>query len=107
LNPSLARKPIAPSVTMSGNSLDAPALTFKTDTSTELSAAALESIAEIADEMLARSDLYLRIQGYGTDAVASSRALLIKQRLVDAGVPESHLEAVGGGTRRVKLTFHQ
>jgi OmpA-OmpF porin, OOP family len=107
LSPSLTRKPITPSVTISGHTMDAPALTFKTDTSTELNSAALESIAEIADYMLTRTDLYLQVQGYGTDAVASARALLIKQRLVEAGVAESHIEAVGGGKNRVRLTLHE
>jgi hypothetical protein len=107
LTPSLTRKPITPSVVMTGHSLDAPALAFKTDTSTELGSAALESIAEIAELMLTRPDLYLQVQGYGPDAVASSRALLIKQRLVDAGVAESHIEAVGGGKTRVRLTLRE
>jgi OmpA-OmpF porin, OOP family len=107
LSPNLARKPIAPTVLLHGDKLDAPNIVFKTDTSTDLSAAALESIAEIAEMMLVRPDLHLQVQGYGTDAVASARALLIKQRLVDAGIAEDHIEAVGGGKRSVRLTMHQ
>ena len=107
VNPGLTRRPIVPGIVIRPDGIDAPGLTFLSETSTELSASALAVIAEIADLLLTRSDLYLQVQGYGADVVSTTRALLIKQRLVDAGVPETHVEAVGGGRTKVRLVLHQ
>jgi hypothetical protein len=106
INLSLTRKPITPSIMLRGDGVEAPTLQFKGD-STELNGAGVQAIAELADFMLTRTDLYLQVQGYGPDAVAMARALLIKERLVEAGVPELHIEAVGGGTRKIRLTLHR
>ena len=103
LDITLMQKPLKPSVTVRGQTVVAPGLVFL-GTSTDLDVSASQSIAELGDLLLTRSDLNIRVQGYGDDAVALSRALLIKQRLIDAGVPDSRVEAVGGGKSRVVIT---
>ncbi len=106
LDLTLIQKPIEPRISVTGQTIVAKNLKFVGAT-TELDDAGAESVAEIADLMLTRTDMSIRIQGYGDDAVALSRALLIKQRLVDAGVPESRLEAIGGGRSRVAITINR
>lgn len=104
----LTRKPIAPTIVFAGDSIEAPALSYATETSTQLTAAGIAAIAEIADVMLMRPELYIQVQGFGIDpAIAMSRALSVKQRLVEAGVPESHIEAVGGGTKKFRFLIHR
>jgi outer membrane protein OmpA-like peptidoglycan-associated protein len=39
--------------------------------------------------------------------VALARAVAIKQKLVDAGVPESHIEAVAGTKNRIRFILHR
>jgi outer membrane protein OmpA-like peptidoglycan-associated protein len=97
LEVTLVQKPSTPGVVQKGQTLVAKGITFQGE-STDVDATAAQSIAELADLLLTRTDLNIRIQGYGSDAVALSRALLIKQRLVDGGVPDSRIEAAGGGT---------
>jgi hypothetical protein len=107
-NVSLTRKPVGPSVIFSGDTIETPALGYASETTSEPSAASEESIAEIADLLLMRTDLYLQVQGFANDdAVSMARALAIKRRLVDAGVPESHIEAVGGGKKRTRFLVHR
>lgn len=104
----LTRKPIAPTIVFSGDTIEAPALTYATETSTQLTAAGSAAIAEIADVLLSRPELYIQIQGFGVDpSIAMARAMSIKQRLVEAGVPESHIEAVGGGTKKFRFLLHR
>jgi outer membrane protein OmpA-like peptidoglycan-associated protein len=106
LDVTLMQKPATASVALRGNSIVAKSIKF-VGNSTDLDPAAAEAVAELADLLLTRTDLQVRIQGYGDDAVALSRALLIKQRLVDAGVPDTRLEAVGGGVGKVNITVVQ
>ena len=107
VNATLLRKPITPTIQVKADAIVAPGIKYSGE-STELDAAGLAVVAEIADLLLSRSDLYLQIQGYGaTDAVAMTRAYTIKQRLVEAGVPEIRIEAVGGaGRTSLKLVLH-
>jgi len=103
----VTRKPIAPSIRFVGDSIEAPAIVYATETSLQLAPAAQGSLAEIADLLLSRPDLYLQLQGFGpTDDIAKARAIAVKQILVDAGVPETHIEAVGGGTRAFRFLLH-
>jgi OmpA-OmpF porin, OOP family len=107
-NPVLSRKPIGPTIVFSGDTVDTPTLSFLSETSSELNAAGVEAVLELADLLLVRGDLYLQVQGFGaTDSVASARAEAIKQRLVDAGVPVSHVEATGGGKKKLRLLLHR
>jgi hypothetical protein len=101
-NASLLRRPIAPSIQLRGESIDAPSLHFIGE-SNELDASSAGAVAEIADLLLVRTDLYLQIVGFGASPM--SRSLALKQRLLEAGVPESHVEAVGGGTKATKLVL--
>jgi hypothetical protein len=106
VNPTLARRPITPVISVRADAVVAPTLRFQGE-STELDGSSLAAVAELADLLLTRTDLYLQIQGYGVDAVAMARALVIKQRLVEAGVPEIRIEAVGGGQRSMRFVLHR
>jgi hypothetical protein len=105
-SPTLTRKPITPAIQVRDDAVVAPTLRFQGE-STELDASSLSAVAELADLLLNRTDLYLTIQGYGVDAVAMARALVIKQRLVEAGVPEIRIEAKGGGKRSMRFVLHR
>ena len=99
-------RPASPTVSLSGNEIRARDLKFQ-GTSTELDRAAAQSVAELADLLLSRPDLRVQIQGYGDDALSLSRSLLVKQRLVDAGVPDGRLAAIGGGQGRMLILVVQ
>ena len=104
----LTRKPIAPSITFVGDGIDAPTITYATDTATQPLAAGSSALAEIADFLLSRPDLYVQIQGFGaTNELGLARAQVLKQRLIDAGVSANHIEAVGGGTKRLRFLLHR
>lgn len=100
----LMQKPATASVSVRGTSISAKAIKF-VGNSTDLDAAGAQAVAELADLLLTQTQINIRIQGYGDDAVALSRALLVKQRLVDAGVPEGRIDALGGGTGRLVITI--
>jgi outer membrane protein OmpA-like peptidoglycan-associated protein len=101
----LMPKPAKAGVVVRGTNIAAPAVKFAGD-STDLDAPASAQLAEVADLLLRSPDIRrVRIEGSGDDALALTRALMIKQRLVDLGVEETRLEATGGsGGARVKLT---
>jgi len=104
----VTRKPIAPSIVFVGDSIDAPTISYATDSATQPLAAGSNALAEIADFLLSRPDLYLQIQGFGaTNELGLARAQALKQRLIDAGVSANHVEAVGGGTRRLRFLLHR
>jgi outer membrane protein OmpA-like peptidoglycan-associated protein len=104
LEVALVRKPAAADVQLRGKEIRANKLKFAAD-SAELSPEAAQSVAELADMMLRDASMRrVRIQGDGGDALALTRALTIKQRLVDAGVPDSRLEAVAEPAKKVTIT---
>ena len=105
----LARKPIAPSITFVGDAIDAPTMAYATETATQpLAAGSTNALAEIADFLLSRPDLYLQIQGFGATAeLGLARAQVLRQRLIDAGVSANHIEAVGGGLKRLRFLLHR
>ena len=104
LEAALLRKPAASDVQLRGKEIRANKLKFAAD-SAELSPDAAQSVAELADLMLRDASLRrVRIQGDGGDALALTRALTIKQRLVDAGVPDTRLEAVAEPAKKVTIT---
>lgn len=104
LEVALLRKSAAPDVQVRGKEIRTNKLKFAAD-SAELSPEAAQSVAELADLMLRDATLRrVRIQGDGGDALALTRALTIKQRLVDAGVPDTRLEAVAEPAKKVTLT---
>lgn len=100
----LTRKPATPSIMLRADNLvEAPTIVWQGE-STELGSGAQTAVAELAELLLTRADLRVRIQGYGSDLVALPRALAVKRRLVDAGVDESRIEAIGGsGQTRVRI----
>jgi hypothetical protein len=107
LNAALKRKPLAPSIVFSGDVIESGALVYSSDTSTTLTSVALEAIAEVADVLLSRPDLYVQVQGFGPEPTSLARAVGIKQKLVDAGVPESHVDAVAGTKNRIRFILHR
>lgn len=108
VNLELTRKPLAPTISFAGDRIEAPALVYPNDSTTQLSAAALQSVAELADLLLTRPDLYVELRGYApTEEVGRNRALLIKQKLVEAGVPDSHIQAIGGGLVKFRILLHR
>jgi outer membrane protein OmpA-like peptidoglycan-associated protein len=82
--------------------VDAPAIVFAGE-SVELSSSGEQAVAELAELLQARPDLRVRIQGYGSVLVARPRADLIKRRLVSLGIPESRIEALGGGKNAMRI----
>jgi outer membrane protein OmpA-like peptidoglycan-associated protein len=104
LEVALLRKSATPDVAVRGKEIRTNKLKFAAD-SAVLSPEAAQSVAELADLMLRDATLRrVRIQGDGGDALALTRALTIKQRLVDAGVPDTRLEAVAEPAKKVTLT---
>jgi outer membrane protein OmpA-like peptidoglycan-associated protein len=104
LEVALLRKSATPDVQVRGKEIRTNKLKFAAD-SAVLSPEAAQSVAELADLMLRDATLRrVRIQGDGGDALALTRALTIKQRLVDAGVPDTRLEAVAEPAKKVTLT---
>lgn len=98
-------KPAKPGIQVKGKEIKAAKLKFAKD-STELSPDAAQTVAEIADYLLREPALRrVRIQGDGGDALALTRALAIKQRLIEAGVPDARLEAATEPGPRVAITI--
>jgi OmpA-OmpF porin, OOP family len=108
LSVSLRRKPIAPTITFVGDSVEAPTIQYATDTATIPLGTSQAAIAELADLLLSRPDLYLQVVGFGpTNDVGLARAQVIKQKLVEAGVPVAHVDAAGGGITKMRFVLHR
>jgi outer membrane protein OmpA-like peptidoglycan-associated protein len=100
----LIRKPVVSDVQVQGQEIRLSKLKFEKD-SAALAPDAAESLAELADYMLRDPATHrVRIQGDGGDTLALTRALAIKQRLVDAGVPDARIEAVAEPAKKVTIT---
>ena len=72
--------------------------------SVELGPAAAQAVAELADLMLRDPNLRIRIQGDGGESLALGRALAVKQRLIDAGVADSRVEAATEAAGKPSIT---
>jgi outer membrane protein OmpA-like peptidoglycan-associated protein len=89
----LLARPAKSAITPSGDELRVTGLAFRTG-SAELATSAQAGLAELADFLLRDSTgRTVRISGDGGESLALSRALAIKQVLVDAGVPDGRLDA--------------
>jgi outer membrane protein OmpA-like peptidoglycan-associated protein len=101
----LSSKPAKPGVALKGKEIRAAKLKFAKD-SAELSPDAAQAVAELADLLLREPSLRrLRIQADGGEGLALTRALAIKQRLVESGVPDIRLEAATESGKTVTLTW--
>lgn len=104
LDIALVPRPADSGAELRGGEIRTRGLSFAPGT-TELTPQSAMAVAEVADFLLRQPSLRkVRIQGDGGE-LALSRALTIKQRLVDAGVPEARLEAVPEPARDVTLTL--
>lgn len=100
---SLTRKPSRPSIVLRPDQgVDAPALAWPGE-QVELTSAGELAVAELAELLLARPDLNVRIQGYGTPLVSQQRAEVVKQRLIALGIGSHRIEALGGGKNAVRI----
>lgn len=97
-------RPSKPNVEVRGSAIRADGLTFEGD-STDLSSAGAQILAELADLLLRRPELRIRLQAPGSASLALTRSLLLKQELTHAGVDESRVEAVGGGGRKLVIAI--
>jgi outer membrane protein OmpA-like peptidoglycan-associated protein len=89
----LIARPAKSALTPSGDELRVAGLGFTAGTA-ELAPGAQAGLAELADFLLRDSmGRRVRISGDGGESLALSRALAIKQALVDAGVPDGRLDA--------------
>jgi hypothetical protein len=108
LTVTLRRKPIAPTITFVGDTVEAPTIQYPTDIATVPLASSQAAIAEIADLLLSRPDLYMQVLGFGpTNELGLARAQVIKQKLLDAGVPANHVDAAGGGITKLRFVLHR
>ena len=104
LEVTVLRKPVVPNVVRAGNVIRADKLRFE-GASAELGPEGVQSVAELADLLLRDASLRrIRIQADGSETLALTRALTIKQQLVDAGVPDTRLEAVAQPGSAVTIT---
>jgi hypothetical protein len=104
----MRRKPIAPAITFIGDQIDAPTIAYASDVAIQPLNTSQSAIAELADLLLSRPDLYLQILGFGpTNEVGLARAQALKQKLVEAGVPANHVDAAGGGIHKLRLLLHR
>lgn len=88
-----------PKISVAGDRVKANSLRFVGDT-TGLINGGDESIAELADLLLQDNALLrIRIQAPGAGALSLTRGLLIRQRLIDAGIDGTRIEALGGAPR--------
>jgi outer membrane protein OmpA-like peptidoglycan-associated protein len=101
---SVTRKPSKPGILlMPDGTVQAPGIVWSGE-AVELSPTAESAVAELAELLLMRPDLNVRIQGYGSELVARPRADVIRQRLIAAGVEAHRVEALGGGKQlRISL----
>jgi|GEM_PF-6599871 len=104
----LRRKPIAPTISYVGDTVEAPTIQYATETATVPLATSQAAIAEIADLLLSRPDLYLQVLGFGpTNEVGLARAQVIKQKLIEAGIQANHVDAAGGGITKLRFVLHR
>ncbi len=102
----LVLRPAKPSIQLKGKEIRSKALTFPPD-SVELGPGAAQAVAEIADLLLRTPTMRVRIQGDGGDALALTRALALKQRLVEAGVPDGRIDAASEPAKSVTITVEE
>jgi hypothetical protein len=108
LTVTLRRKPIAPTISYVGDTVEAPTIQYATDTATVPLASSQAAIAEIADLLLSRPDLYLQVLGFGpTNEVGLARAQVIRQKLIEAGAQANHVDAAGGGITKMRFVLHR
>jgi outer membrane protein OmpA-like peptidoglycan-associated protein len=87
-----------------GQEIRVEALRFKAG-SAELEPAAGLAVAQLADLLLRDPTLQrVRIQGDGGESLALGRALAVKQRLIDAGVADTRLEAAPEAANKPTIT---
>jgi len=100
----LAKRPDKTSVLQRGDRLVVPTLRFVEDT-TELQPGGDLVLGELADLLLRDDSIRrIRIQAPGEGAVSLTRSLLLKQRLVDAGIEDARIEALGGPGQQVTVS---
>jgi len=101
---SLTRRPPRGGIERTGQEIRVEGLRFKTG-SVELEPAAALAVAQLADLLLRDPTLKrVRIQGDGGESLALGRALAVKQRLVDAGVPDTRVEAAPEAANKPTIT---
>jgi outer membrane protein OmpA-like peptidoglycan-associated protein len=103
LDLALVPRPKKSGVVRNANELRAAKLRFEAN-SAELGPEAALAVAEVADLLLTEPALRVRIQADGGESLALGRALAIKQRLVDAGVPDGRVEVAPEPGKAVTLT---
>jgi hypothetical protein len=105
LEVALVSRPSKPALSVRGDSIVARTLKFEPG-STQLGSEGSRVVAELADLLLRKPELgRLVIAAEGAEGLGSSRALTLKQGLVDLGVPEHTLEASSEPASRVTLTL--
>jgi outer membrane protein OmpA-like peptidoglycan-associated protein len=109
----LVDKPARGSVYTRGDEIRIRARIRFVKDSPDLEPASARIVAEMAD-LLLRSPEIRRIKIAGPNMgprtngiLALNRAVTVKQRLVNAGVAAERIEAVGGDTRRLKITIEE
>jgi outer membrane protein OmpA-like peptidoglycan-associated protein len=107
LDLALVPRPAKSGVELRNGQIEARNLQFA-EGGSELDAAGAQAVAEVADLLLREPGIpRVRIAGDGGEGLALGRALAIKQRLVDAGVPETRLEVATEAAKKVTLTVVQ
>ena len=82
-------------------------LTFK-ENANELTASGDQIVAEIADLLLRYPTLpHVRVDAPGEGSLSQSRSMMLKERLVNLGIEEDRLEAVGSSPATVTITVDQ
>jgi OmpA-OmpF porin, OOP family len=101
---SLTQRPTRGGIERKGQEIRLGALRFKAG-SVELEPEAALAVAQLADLLLRDPNLKrIRIQGDGGESLALGRALAVKQRLVDAGVPDARVEAAPQAANKPTIT---
>jgi outer membrane protein OmpA-like peptidoglycan-associated protein len=104
---SLTQRPPRGGIERKGQEIRVDALRFKAG-SVELEPAAALGVAQLADLLLRDPTIQrVRIQGDGGESLALGRALAVKQRLVDAGVPDTRIEAAPEAAAKTTVTVLQ
>jgi outer membrane protein OmpA-like peptidoglycan-associated protein len=105
LQVALVARPGKPGVTVSGTTVTAKALKFAPGT-TVLAPGGSIVLAELADYLIRNPGSgRLRIQCDGDEGLALTRALVIKQGLLDLGVAETQIDAVAEPAKTTSLTL--
>ncbi len=101
----LTPRPAKSAISQRGQDLRVTGLAFAEGTA-ELTPASMSALAELADLLLRDSlSRRVRIAGDGGESLALSRALAIKQALVDAGVPDGRLDVATTAAPKPTVTF--